>query len=115
MSPRFACPKRDDFAKPPAHRALCEHPKTASEAIGNASPRKAEARMGLCFVDNMHSTIRAAYMGFTLITGDMTKAYANDVAYWPLTNPSIEVTIGLARRQGAESPVNEATRADASS
>jgi len=38
----------------------------------------------------------AARMGFTIVTGGMTKRYSAEITYRPLVNPKVEVDYGLA-------------------
>ena len=52
----------------------------------------------------------AARMGFTIVTGDMTKLYANELAYRPLIDPIVEVDYGLALRNEPGDPASEKLR-----
>lgn len=52
----------------------------------------------------------SAGLGFTIVTGAMSKLFAKEVRYVPLVDPQVDVDYGLALREGDGTPTVEALR-----
>ncbi len=52
----------------------------------------------------------SAGLGFTIVTGSMSKLFTKEVRYIPLVEPQVDVDYGLALREGDGTPTVEALR-----